>query len=128
MGYDRAFVSNMWKVVRLLREEPEARIQLTDGPDAICTACPHLAARGCSRGEGAAGRVRLRDAATLRLLGLEPGASIAVAAAYALVRERLTPRSMAEEVCAGCEWRPYGYCAAALLRLQGRTHTSAQEP
>ena len=118
MGYDDAFVRNMARVVRLLREEPEARLVLTDRPDAMCRACPHLSDEGCGRDEDASERVRGRDAATLHLLGRQPGTRITTAAAYALVKEKLTRELMADQICTGCEWQDYGYCAEGLLNLR----------
>ena len=108
----------MTRVVEFMRSHPDAMLLLCDSADCICQACPHLSAQGCTRDEDAGVRVRERDSAVLRRLGVEAGAEISVSHAYAGIKSNLTRENMSEDICAGCEWEHCGYCAEGLSRLK----------
>ena len=117
LGYDEAFVENMAGVVAGLRAQPQTILLLTDSSDDLCAACPYDSDQGCSREKDGRGATE-RDRATLQLLGLRRGTETTVASVYALVSERLTAETISEQICVGCDWLGYGYCADGLTRLK----------
>jgi hypothetical protein len=118
-GYSEAFVANMDRIVRRMRARPRSRLVLLDSADSICAACPNLRADGACRNEKASARVRAKDRAILRRLGLKPGTAISAAAAYKRVRQTITPALLTGKLCAKCRWKGLGYCAEGLERLVG---------
>jgi len=105
------------RVVGLIRSEPATPLLLTDSADSICGACPHLTPSGCGRDRRGFPIARDRDEAVFRRTGLRPGMKVSAAEAYARVRDNLDGTIMAQEICAGCEWEEYGYCAEGLRKL-----------
>lgn len=84
---------------------PEVEVQLTDGPDVICAACPFLDGAACGRGADAAGRDRL----VLSRLGLTPGTRLSWAVLKE-VFEAAFPPAARLAACAGCTWLAAGVC------------------
>jgi len=116
-GYSEAFVANMDRIVRRMRARPRSALVVLDSADSICAACPNLRADGACRNEKASARVRAKDRAILRRLGLKPGTAISAAAAYGRVRQAITPALLTGKLCAKCRWKSLGYCAEGLGRL-----------
>jgi hypothetical protein len=116
LGYSAAFVANMGRTARRMRR-PQSRLVLLDSADSICAACPRLRAGGVCRNERSSARVRAKDRAILRRLGLKAGASLSVSAAYERVRRQITPALLTGKLCAKCRWRSLGWCAEGLERL-----------
>jgi hypothetical protein len=117
LGYSGAFVAQMGRIVRRVRRGPRSRLVLLDSADSICAACPHLSAGGLCRNGKASARIRAKDRAILRRLGLKPGTSLSASAAYERVRRKIAPALLTGKLCARCRWRSLGCCAEGLERL-----------
>jgi hypothetical protein len=117
LGYSDAFVTQMGRIVRRVRREPRSRLVLLDSADSICAACPHLSAGGLCRNRKASARIRAKDRAILRRLGLKPGTSLCASSAYERVRRKITPALLTGKLCVRCRWRGLGYCAEGPERL-----------
>ncbi len=116
-GYSEAFVANMDRIVRRMRERPRGTLVVLDSADSICAACPHLRADGACRNKKASARIRVKDRAILRRMGLKPGTTISAASAYERVRQAITPALLTGKLCAKCRWKSLGFCAEELGRL-----------
>jgi hypothetical protein len=123
LGYSPAFVENMRRVVALAFSDDAVMVELTDGCDAICWACPHRRDGECAAPGSKAGRVRVRDRLVLSGLGLAAGARLDSLSLRSLVVEKITPSEL-PAICAGCEWLPLGYCTEG---LRGARNTSPPE-
>ena len=123
LGYDERFVRNMTAIHDLLRTRAVTEIVVTDEPDDICAACPHMAQGCCERDypESKVGAKEL-DRRVLRLLEIEPGRAFGPDELLSLVRARISPDDLAV-VCEGCEWLPFDYCVEGLGRkcLEGES-------
>ena len=97
-GYDEAFTRNMDELVRMLKSEPNTEITLTDGGDALCSACPNYNGSSCL----SENKVKTMDDKVLlfcRLSYGEKGSWADLSANAAGVFG-----SCFEDICEGCEW------------------------
>ncbi|MBI5166667.1 MAG: DUF1284 domain-containing protein [candidate division NC10 bacterium] len=120
LGYSAQFVANLSALKEKLERNEGARVELVEGPDDVCHACPHLNNSRCQKeGPGSEEMIRVRDGATLRMLGLTPGARLPWVVIMEKVRGSLDPADL-EQLCRGCPWLSMGYCQEALTRLKTR--------
>ena len=105
-GYSEAFVANMAAFIGALRAQ-NPLLSLRGAPDALCKSCPHNRGGVCD----SADKVARYDAAVLRLLALDEGASLRWPELTARVRERILDPGKLGEVCGDCQW--HGICGAA---------------
>lgn len=117
LGYSPEFVEKMGEVAGELRSNAATPITILAECDVICGACPHNKGNKCRKKRNSAARVREKDLAVLRHLGLEVGAQMSVAQAWAIVKEKVTAKDLAKELCRRCQWRGLGYCAEGLDKL-----------
>lgn len=111
-GYDEAFTENMKAVLDRLKAGE--KIELAEGPDQVCSACPNLLEGGsCSLGEP---NVRQRDAGAFRVLGLLPGEGLDRREANRRL-SRLTEEEF-QAVCGECRWQKEGLCSLKLLQAK----------
>jgi hypothetical protein len=68
-GYSREFVENLTALIERLATEPAV---VTEGPDSVCSVCPHLSDGVCVGNSGES-EIRRMDALALELLGYRPG-------------------------------------------------------
>ncbi|MEW5762977.1 MAG: DUF1284 domain-containing protein [Bacillota bacterium] len=104
LGYSPSFVANFVRV-RSALGEPGVEVELTDGADAICAACPFIRDGACGRDTG----VYARDRLVLARLGLAAGARLPFAALRELLAAAFPPGTPAP-ACAGCTWLAAGVC------------------
>ncbi|MBM4395102.1 MAG: DUF1284 domain-containing protein [Deltaproteobacteria bacterium] len=104
LGYDEAFTANVARVVDALRSPPDDPVQVVDGPDDVCAACPHLADTVCARGPRANEAVRSHDGAVLAALGLRPGDATTWAAVGGTLEADGAARDAATAGCVSCPW------------------------
>ena len=114
LGYSPQFVENMWLVKNRIERDSNLLIELTDTPDAICAACPHLVGGLCHRkGSESEARLRSMDREVLNRLGFQPGHRAPCHQLVALVQQRIAPADLTS-ICAGCQWIELGYCRDGL--------------
>ena len=114
LGYDEHFVANMAALVAGIRREPERLVEVGQGADDLCGACPHLKDGQCARnGAESAARVKRHDERVLMRLALEPGAVLSAGSLLAAVEDRIAPKDIAG-LCEGCQWLALGYCEEGL--------------
>ncbi|MDF0651722.1 MAG: DUF1284 domain-containing protein [Nitrospira sp.] len=78
-GYSPGFVANMAAIHQILRNQPEATVQVVASPDAVCAACPHQqGSSGCTiNGEPSEADMNNQDRVVLGRLGLKAGEHLA---------------------------------------------------
>lgn len=118
LGYSPQFVENMTALVRSFFAEEPAEVEIVAGCDDICRACPHVHDGECGMSEDAGPVVRDRDRAVLDRLGLAPGMGHSNDSLRCLVAGGVQGADL-EELCAGCEWFPLGYCGRGLAEFKG---------
>lgn len=125
MGYSDGFVASLAAIVARLRDEPDVRVRVRVGSDAVCRACPSLSIGGCTRyGQG----VVRQDARVAGALGVESGQEMPWHELRARVRERVAPDDLAD-LCGSCPWLRYGVCAEGLAELrEGKPLRGGAEP
>jgi len=118
LGYDDHFVENMARVCERVRNEPDLKIIIVDGPDEICEHCPHVHGCICEKeGEDAEACAKELDRRVLDKLGIQVGQTFARDEIFVLIYEKIAPEDLAV-VCEGCDWLPFDYCAEGLRKKQ----------
>ena len=107
-GYSEAFVANMAAFIGALRAQ-NPLLSLRGVPDALCKSCPHNRGGVCD----SADKVARYDAAVLRLLNLDEGASLCWPELSARVREHILAPGKLAAVCGDCQW--YDICSRAAV-------------
>jgi hypothetical protein len=105
MGYSRSFVENFWRLLEIL--ELGAEIEVVEGGDEVCEACPHFLNRRCLRSPGSDALVRELDRRVTTKLKLRTGAKLSLTALIKIISS--IPEDELREMCAGCEWREHCY-------------------
>lgn len=117
IGYTTDFIHNLYRVKRMVEEQPGLAIEVVDGCDDICRACPNMRDGTCYRGdEKPNGTVREIDRRVLERLGVRPGDRLRSAELYARIGEKIRPDDIGE-ICNGCEWLRLGFCRHGLAGL-----------
>lgn len=99
-GYSPDFVANLRNVLE--RAEAGEQIELCEGADDICSACPSLQEKRCLYGEDSEKEIRKMDRAAIELLRIQPGVKIS----WPKIKERIPEIfvSWAEKFCRECDW------------------------
>ncbi len=119
-GYSPEFVENLTAIHRRLAEEPETLVEVLASPDAVCGACPHHRAAGCTlHGQGSEAELRDQDGVVLKKLGLDAGACVSWREVLERIR-RFVRGDDLSSICGRCRWLPLGYCREGIERLRAR--------
>lgn len=102
-GYSDAFNANMAEK-KMMLEEKDLIVTITDSADEICKACPHNNGGVCS----SIGKVAGYDSAVLELCGIKNGTEIHWSGFVKLVSEKIINVKKLSEVCGDCQW--YSIC------------------
>jgi hypothetical protein len=113
-GYSPDFIRNYNKIVQVLRNDPEALIEVVQNGDDICEKCPNLLDdKQCVVQE----KINSLDKAHLNALGINYGEILSWQSALNLIKEKMTIDNF-HQACQGCEWKELGICQKALENLQ----------
>jgi len=74
--------------VKTLLKTEEANIEVKEGPDFLCEACPYFDGQGCSHPEGGEAAIKKWDGIMLKALDLEFGQMMQVKEMDSLVGQR----------------------------------------
>ncbi len=99
-GYSREFVENLEDVVRRATEGEE--IEVVEGADDICRACPTLQGEKCVARPGVDAEIREMDAEAAAHLGVEVGSKVLWHEIKAKVMT--TSKEWLAAFCEGCDW------------------------
>jgi len=98
---------NSWDIItQQLKEDPETLIKIVDGPDMLCTKCPHSpeAANSCKNDF-----VLLLDNKVKELLGFKTNDIYSYKEISEKLMDLMDPQKHAQ-MCGDCMWRAYGVC------------------
>lgn len=113
MGYSGAFCDNMTKVVQMLREHPEMKVELVCSTDLICKNCPNLTESGkCVQD---ANHVTRKDELLREKIGLVEHKSYSYQELCHLTAEHLTAEDFTES-CQNCRWYKEKLCDYITLK------------
>lgn len=127
LGYSEAFVENLAALHRRLQDDPDLLVALSEEPDAVCGACPHHGAAGCSlNGEGSEAAMQQQDRVVLSRLGLQPGDVLPWRLILARIASTIEGGDL-PGICGSCRWLSLGYCRSGLecLRIDAGLPTQA---
>ena len=105
-GYSAAFVDHMYRILAAL-DCDGAVVTLTDGCDAICSACPENR-DGVCRSEQ---KVHSIDRRAIEAMGCRFGDTLPWQTLTALARDNIITPQKLLEICRDCEW--IGICSKA---------------
>lgn len=99
-GYSSEFVENLSNVLR--RAESGEPVEVCEGADDVCNACPSLWERRCRHSENSEEETREMDRAALGLLRIRSGGKVS----WQEMKERIPEifSSWAGRFCRGCDW------------------------
>lgn len=97
-GYSEEFTEHMYAILAAL--DRGAEVALTDGCDAICTACPHNVGGVCETDA----KVNAIDRRAIEAMGLAFGDMLSWDALSALAAERILTPGRLSAICRDCEW------------------------
>ncbi len=113
-GYDSAFISNLKKLQERIKKEKNIKIKITDGPDDICSACPHLKKSICCiDAEDSESKTRSMDNNVLKKLNLDKDSNEIELSAIIKALEN-TEENEIRELCAACPWLQREDCPQAI--------------
>lgn len=113
VGYSPHFVENYNQIVEALQKNEELPIQVVEGKDSICRACPHQNGGSCSVEE----KIQDFDSRHSQILHLKPGDMLSWKEAQQRLKEHMTLEDF-HQACVGCEWKAWGVCETALKKLR----------
>lgn len=124
-GYSASFVQNFSRIYQDLAADPEQEVEILDGPDVVCQACPHLTRTGCEiDGDQSEEAMRDQDRRVLSLLGLTAGHHLPWSEVLDKIRGAIMGADL-PGICGGCRWLPLGYCREGIDRLRTTHPTSS---
>ena len=121
LGYSREFVDNLSQIHQTLSRDPDTWVEVLDSPDAVCGACPHHKASGCTlNSDQSEEDMRAQDRTVIALLGLQPGSQLPWSDILHRIRTSVTGASL-PDICGRCRWLPLGYCKEGIDRLRSES-------
>lgn len=99
-GYSEDYVENLKQLLN--RAEKGEEIEVVQGPDDVCRACPSLKGDVCMHKEGADEEINALDRQARSYLGIEPGQKVH----WSGIKQKVAgvPGSWFENFCRGCDW------------------------
>ncbi|MGR3762685.1 DUF1284 domain-containing protein [Rossellomorea sp. NS-SX7] len=118
MGYSPEFVEVMTEIVEDIRnEEADFPIQVVQGFDYACQACPHRGKTECIKSPDSNEHVLSMDGKVISHLGLSPGETYMKSDLVQRTAENVSPEDL-EYLCEGCSWLEYGVCKNGIQELR----------
>ena len=99
-GYDGPFTAHMNELVRRLTADPQEPVQLTQGRDDVCVACPHLVDGRCASQE----KVTHMDRGVLGACGFAYGQVDSWRALAVSAENKIFQTEQFNEICGSCQW------------------------
>ncbi|MGL4453244.1 MAG: DUF1284 domain-containing protein [Sarcina sp.] len=110
MGYNKEFVINMDKYIKLLREQEGYKITLKTTLDSLCVTCPHNKGIVCATQE----KVMTMDKKILSHFKLDEGIYIYEEVINHI--KSIVTKEIFDDICGNCEWHKYGSCEKLILK------------
>ncbi|OAT85082.1 [Fe-S]-binding protein [Bacillus sp. MKU004] len=118
MGYSEGFVKVMSDITDDIRDEDsDFQVQVLQGFDDACQACPHRGRTACEKSEDSNGHVLSMDGKVISHLGLTAGETYMKSDLVHLTVEKVNPDDL-DYLCEGCSWLEYGVCKEGIRELK----------
>lgn len=117
LGYDEKFVKGMEGIIQKIKNNPNLGIELIEGCDDICAACP-FNVEGFCRNEVVGGEeaVRRKDREVAKRVKLKEREKYSIKEILNLIKKKIKPCDLSA-ICGDCPWREMGYCAEGLKKI-----------
>jgi uncharacterized protein len=118
MGYSSGFVKVMTEIVADIRNEgADFPIQIVQGFDEACQACPHKGESRCVKGVDSHEHVLSMDERVIEHLCLQAGETYMKSDLVQRTAVKVEPDDL-DRLCAGCSWLEYGVCKEGIRELK----------
>lgn len=99
-GYSEEYVENLRNVLK--RADKKEEIEVVEGPDDICRACPSLKEDRCNHKNGADLEISNLDNIATKFLNVAKGEKVT----WSSIKDRikLAPKEWLTAFCEGCDW------------------------
>lgn len=99
-GYSEEYVENLRNVLE--RADKKEEIEVVEGPDDICRACPSLKEDRCNHKNGADLEISNLDNIAIKFLGVAKGEKVI----WSNIKNKikLAPKEWLAAFCEGCDW------------------------
>jgi uncharacterized protein len=122
MGYSPSFVEKMSEIVEEIRNsEKDFPIQIVEGFDEACSACPHQGETLCQNTEEGDAHVRQLDKNVMQKLNINHGEIWSKDQLLAHTAKNVNSEDL-DTLCAGCSWLSYGVCKKGIEDLKKNIH------
>lgn len=122
MGYSPDFVKKMSDLVAAIRDDNrDFPIQVVEGLDEACGACPNQGDGICAASPGSDAHVRELDRRIMHHIGIAHGQVIDKSELVERTAARVRPEQL-DELCRGCSWLSYGVCKDGVRLLNEKFH------
>ena len=119
LGYNENFTSNMTKIVKDLRSNPNTIINVSPEADDICIACPYNSKGICVKKPNSEEIVHNLDSEYLKLFQIPLKTPISIKYVWKNIVSSVSVEAM-KNICKECEWWSYGYCSEGLGKLKSQ--------
>lgn len=107
-GYSSGFCAGMEKMVRQLRENPDAPLLAVCVPDEVCQNCPNLTEKNtCSSNRN---QIVKKDKRVCQMLHLQENKIYTYRELQIRAKKYLDQQNF-EEICGDCNWNKLGLCS-----------------
>ncbi len=111
-GYSQEFVESMTSIIKGIKENQAAQLNIINHTDAICRKCPNkIDENVCTTQENIASL----DSQVVKALELKEGV-YSYTEILEIIKNKLTEEKF-ETICSKCEWYSLGYCKEGLFCL-----------
>jgi uncharacterized protein len=118
MGYSEGFIKVMRNITADIRdEEKDFNIQVLQGFDDACQACPHRGRTACVKSTDSNGHVLSMDGKVISHLGLTAGETYLKSDLVKRTAEKVDPDDL-DFLCEGCSWLEHGVCKEGIRELK----------
>jgi uncharacterized protein len=118
MGYSPEFVDVMTDIVEgISNDETDFPIQVVQGFDDACQACPHRGKTECVKSADSNEHVLSMDEKVISHLGLSAGSNYLKSELVKRTAEKVNPDDL-DYLCEGCSWLEYGVCKNGIKELK----------
>lgn len=109
-GYNKEFIDNMDKNIKILRECKSYKVEIKSALDNLCIGCPHNNKDVCSTQE----KVMNMDKKVLEYFDIKEGIY-----EYKMLIDKIQRKinkDIFTDICSECEWYEYGICEKLILK------------
>ncbi|MCM8814962.1 MAG: DUF1284 domain-containing protein [Candidatus Omnitrophica bacterium] len=117
IGYSETFVKNMDKILNMIKEDPELKVNLVMGGDDICAFCPYFSNMKCVKKSDSEIILRDKERRIISIMDVDIPSSAKLSELYKKIRDRFAV-DMLDNLCKDCQWYSMGDCKTGLRMLK----------